>query len=317
MKSGDEMKMERLLAMIIMLLNRKRVQAKELADTYGVSIRTIYRDIDTITMAGIPVVTYQGAGGGIGLIEGYHLERGILTNEEIRDIVVGLQSISSVVDEKRTSHLLEKFRQLNVNTEQQGNLTPFVVDYSNWKQDEYEITTREHIKETIQHSLLLSFQYCSGNGIRSERLVEPHILVLKGQRWYLYAYCLDRQAFRLFKVSRMTNLCRTEQHFEPRNLSLEVLPWNQEFATSRGKIPNITLEFNERSRHIAEEWFGSDTLEFQQDTSTYLVSVPYPEDEWLYRFILGMGADVIVREPIHLRHKVRELALKIAEHYKS
>lgn len=310
------MKMERLLAIIITLLKRKRVQAKELADTFGVSIRTIYRDIDTISIAGIPVITYQGVGGGIGLMEGYHLERGILNDEEISDIVIGLHSISKVLDEKRISQLLERFRNLNSSVEHEGQPLPFIVDYTGWRGDKEESVNREIIKDTIEGSFVVSFHYCSANGVRSERLVEPHTLLLKGQRWYLYAYCLGREAFRLFKLSRMSSLSRTDQSFTPRNLCLEVLPWNQEAVFSRGQHANIVLQFNERSKHIAEEWFGSSSLELQQETGNYFVSCPYPEDEWLYRFILGLGADVVVIQPEHLRQQIQQLALQIAAHYK-
>lgn len=305
------MKIERLLSIIITLLNRKRVQAKELADTYGVSIRTIYRDIDTISLAGIPVVTYQGTGGGIGLIDGYHLEQGLLTEDEMKDIVIGLQSISTVLDETRTSQLLERFRRLNSNAEQDS----FVVDYSSWKEDTKEIEIRNVIKSVMDDTYMLSFQYCNVDGIKSERVVEPHTLVLKGQRWYLYAFCIERQAFRLFKLSRIAQLSKLEQHFEPRDLSKEELPWNREFLQSKEPVPQILLQFNERSKHIGEEWFGTEAFQLQEDTGTYLVHVAYHENDWLYRFILGLGADVTVVEPLHLRHKIRDLALKIADHY--
>ena len=305
------MKIERLLSIIITLLNRKRVQAKELADTYGVSIRTIYRDIDTISLAGIPVVTYQGTGGGIGLLEGYHLEQGLLTEDELKDIIIGLQSISTVLDGNRTTQLLDRFRRLNINAEQ----NTFVVDYSGWNEDVKESDARNYIKSAMDESYMLFFQYCNGDGIKSERVVEPHTLVLKGQRWYLYAYCTERQAFRLFKLSRMVELSKLEQHFEPRNLSEEVLPWHREFIQPHEPVPQVLLEFNERSKQHAEEWFGSEALQLQEETGTYLVQVPFYENDWLYRFILGLGVDVVVVEPIHLRHKIREMALKIADHY--
>lgn len=305
------MKIERLLSIVITLLNRKRVQAKELADTYGVSIRTIYRDIDTISLAGIPIVTYQGTGGGIGLIEGYHLEQGLLSEEEMKDIVIGLQSISTVLDENRTSQLLQRFRRLNSNAEQAS----FVVDYSGWKEDTKESDTRNVIKSMIDESYKLSFQYCNVDGVKSERVVEPHTLVLKGQRWYLYAYCSERQAFRLFKLSRMTQISKIEQHFEPRDISKEVLPWKSEFIKPTEPFSPILLQFNEQAKHIAVEWFGHEALQLQEDSGTYLVHVPYHENDWLYRFILGFGADVTVIEPLHLRHKIRDLALKIADYY--
>lgn len=305
------LKIERLLSIVITLLNRKRVQAKELADTYGVSIRTIYRDIDTISLAGIPIVTYQGTGGGIGLIEGYHLEQGLLSEEEMKDIVIGLQSISTVLDENRTSQLLQRFRRLNSNAEQAS----FVIDYSGWKEGTKESDARNYIKSVIDASYMLSFQYCNVDGVKSERVVEPHTLVLKGQRWYLYAYCSDRQAFRLFKLSRMEQISKIEQHFEPRDISKEVLPWQPEFIKPKESASPILLQFNKRAKHIAEEWFGHEALQLQKDTGTYLVHVPYHENDWLYRFILGFGADVVVVEPLHLRYKIRELALEIADHY--
>lgn len=98
------MKIDRLLSIVILLLNRPLIQAKELADMFEVSVRTIYRDIDSINSAGIPVVTYQGAGGGIGLMQGYRLDRNVLSQRELADIFSALQSASSIGGEGH--HLL-------------------------------------------------------------------------------------------------------------------------------------------------------------------------------------------------------------------
>ncbi|QDY82060.1 YafY family transcriptional regulator [Paenibacillus polymyxa] len=314
-----KMKIDRLLSIVILLLKRNRIQAKELADLYEVSIRTIYRDIEAISLAGIPVVTYQGAGGGIGLMEGYRLDRSMLTEHDIKDIVMGLQSLSSSLGGPNVSRLLHKFESIIPESEKEQfsvRTTQFIVDHSGWGNQAVQEAKLKKVKEALSQACTLAFTYRNAEGTRTERNVEPHTLVLKGQQWFVYAYCPDREQFRLFKLSRMSEPVVTETSFIRRDLSYEVLPWNEgRMAPSRAVQP-FTLQFNRNSRHLAEDWFGVEALT-EQEEGIYTVSVPFPEDAWLYGFILSLGPDVIVKEPAHLRDKIHQMALRIASNYEA
>jgi predicted DNA-binding transcriptional regulator YafY len=311
------MKIDRLLSIVILLLKKKRIQAKELADLYEVSVRTIYRDIEAISLAGIPVVTYQGANGGIGLMDGYRLDRSVLTDDDLKDIVMGLQSLSSSLGGPNVTRLLDKFESIIPDSGRAHFsvcTTQFIVDHSGWGNQTAQEAKRIKVKGAIAQERTVAFTYRNAEGAMTKRNVEPHTLVLKGQKWYLYAYCPDREQFRLFKLSRMSEPVVTETVFTRRDLSFEVLPWKEGRMVAAEAVQPFTLQFNQNSRHLAEDWFGVESLT-EQEEGVYTVSVPFPEDAWVYGFILGFGPDVVVKEPAHLRDKIRDMARRIASNY--
>ncbi len=310
------MKLDRLLSIVIMLLNRKLVQAKELADLFEVSVRTIYRDIETINQAGIPIVTYQGANGGIGLAEGYRLDRNLLTNNELAAIVTALQSISTSDSSQNHQMLVEKINsiipayqseQFHMKTKQ------FIVDFSSWDEHGHLKEKLAMLKRAIEQALVVSFQYCDAQGEKTERCIEPYTLILKRQKWYVYAYCQYRQEFRMFKLFRMTNIVVHERHFTRENIAIEDTPWNQEWHAPRNTV-RLVLRFQEKVRHLAEEWFGVESL-LEDGEGSYIAEVVFPEDNWLYGFILSFGQDVEVVEPLHIRIIIKDIAQGIAQKY--
>jgi predicted DNA-binding transcriptional regulator YafY len=316
------MKLNRLLAIIILLVNRRIVQAKEMAEQFEVSVRTIYRDIEVINQAGIPVISYPGAGGGIGLSEGYRLDRNVLTSNELAAIVTALQSVSTTHYTLQNKLLLEKMNSIvpAADSEQfQFRTQQFIVDLSPWGRQGVLEDKLTKLREAIENVRLVAFTYCSAQGDISERLVEPYTLVLKKQTWYLYAHCLQRLQFRLFKVLRMKEVEVQELVYVRQNLAIALIPWNQEWSQPE-KSTNLLLRFHKRAKHLAEEWFGVDALEAEagegaDEDERYLVSVDYPEDRWLYGFILSFGQDVEVIAPEHIRYKIHKISKDIANIY--
>lgn len=310
------MKIDRLLSIVILLMNRKLVQAKELADRFEVSVRTIYRDIDTINQAGIPVITYQGAGGGIGLAEGYRLDRNLLTNDELAAIVTALQSISSSHPSSDNELLVEKLSsivppadsaQFQLKTQQ------FLVDFSPWGSNGVQEQKLLKLKNAIEQQQAVTFTYCNAGGNVSARTVEPYTLVLKQQRWYLYAYCRLREQFRFFKLLRMKDLHVEAMIFERQEVAVHDLPWEQEWHAPE-RMERVVLRFDAEVRHMAEEWFGVDEL--QEDIEgTVVASVSFPVDNWLYGFILSFGNYVEVLEPPYIRQHIKQIATRIVEKY--
>ncbi|WP_239613733.1 helix-turn-helix transcriptional regulator [Cohnella mopanensis] len=318
------MKLDRLLGIVILLINRRMIQAKELADHFEVSIRTIYRDIEVINQAGIPVVSYPGAGGGIGLTEGYRLDRHVLTNNELVAIVTALQSVSTTYDTPNHKLLLEKMHSIvpAAETEQfQFQTQQFIVDLSPWGRKGHLEEKLAKLRVAVEETREVSFVYCSAQGEETERRVEPYTLVLKKQTWYLYALCLDRQQFRLFKLFRMKELALQEHRFTRHPISIDQIPWNQGWVTPETST-RVVLRFHRRAKHLAEEWFDVEALVAEtvheagkEPEERYVVSVDYPEDRWLYGFILSFGQDVEVLEPEHIRGKIKEIAMNIGNIY--
>ncbi|KAB8125813.1 YafY family transcriptional regulator [Gracilibacillus oryzae] len=313
------MKLERLLSIIILLLNRRMIQAKELADQFEVSIRTIYRDIDTINAAGIPIVTYQGTNGGIGLSEGYRLDRNILTNDELASIVTALRSISTSYGKEEHQRLVEKINSVVLpahTADFQQKTSRVLIDYSPWDGAERLRPKLQLIDEAIDSCVLVSFIYSNAEGEISERIAEPHMLILKGRQWYLKAYCLEKKDFRLFKLNRMKELDLEQDKTFIRRDPPNHEPFEGKSKVHSSMVPEVVLRFKEEARHLAEEWFGMEELLPDKD-NCWLVKKTYPEDEWLYRFILSLGHHVEVLEPQHLREIIANRAEQIANVYHS
>ncbi|MGE7689714.1 helix-turn-helix transcriptional regulator [Lysinibacillus sp. NPDC097214] len=312
------MKLERLLSIIILLLNRRKVQAKDLAEQFEVSIRTIYRDIDSINAAGIPIVTYQGTNGGIGLAEGYRLDRNLLTNDELATIVTALRSISTSYGKEQHQQLVEKINSVVlIVVISDGDVQYLPKESNRLVRDLSYVEILLHVLvEAIDSCILVYFTYSNAEGGVSQRIVEPHMLMLKGRQWYLQAYCLEKKEFRLFKLKRMKGL----ELDRDRNFIRRVPATQKRVEGKREFKPSDVLEvvfrFQDEARHLAEEWFGIEELLPVEDGS-WLVKKAYPENAWLYSFILSLGHHVEVLEPHHLREIIASRAEKIAIIYKN
>lgn len=309
------MKIDRLLSIVILLMNRPLIQAKELADMFEVSVRTIYRDIESINGAGIPVVTYQGANGGIGLMEGYRLDRNLLTERELADIFTALQSVSSYGGGEHTM-LMEKISSVIPPSQTaafRSKTTQMIVDFSPWGLQGPLEDRLILLKAALEQSTAVSFDYVNAEGHVTRRSVDPYTLVLKGQAWYLYGFCTGREDFRLFKLLRMKNLVQESRAYVRQDLPVRDLPWRDGWSHPANTPPAV-LHFSAEGRHLAEDRF--DSTELRPDgKGGCTVTVHYPEDSWLYGFLLGFGSAVEVLEPEHIRRRMGEIAAEISAKY--
>ncbi|WNS41639.1 YafY family protein [Paenibacillus sp. MMS20-IR301] len=311
------MKIDRLLSIVILLLNRPLVQAKELADMFEVSVRTIYRDIDSINNAGIPVVTYQGSGGGIGLMQGYRLDRNVLSQKELADIFNALQSVSSYGGEEHQL-LMEKISSVIPPSQTaafRSKTTQMIVDFSPWGLMGPLEQRLSLLKEALEGNSVVSFEYVSADGRGSKRIVEPYTLVLKGQSWYLYGFCTERRDFRLFKLLRMKALVKEQEHYVRQDIPLKELPWSDGWKEPQN-TEALTLHFPAWGKHLAEEYFDSEELQ-PDGSGGYRLTVHYPENDWLLGFLLSFGTALEVLAPEHIRRRLGELAGGVAARYSS
>ena len=196
------MKMERMIGILSILLQQERVTAPELARRFEVSRRTIQRDIDALCRAGIPLVATQGAGGGISIMEGYRVDRTLLTTPEMQAILAGLRSLDSVSGNRQYARLMEKL------SAGAGELLPggarMLIDLSSWYKSSLAPKI-ECIQAAIGQGQTIRFEYFSPKG-KSTRTIEPYYLIFHWSAWYVWGWCLTRQDFRLFKLGRMTDL---------------------------------------------------------------------------------------------------------------
>ncbi len=308
------MKLDRLVSIITVLLRRDRVSARELAELFEVSVRTILRDVEAINMAGIPIVTYQGANGGIGIAEGYKLDRSVLTGDDMAALITSVSGVASTLRDPKLGILLDKIKNTIPKSQQEAvNLktSQIFIDLTPWGGSEQLKSTLELMRRAIEQQKELSFRYIDTDSRRTERVVQPYTLIMKGTGWYLYGFCRLRGAFRLFKVIRTRDLAVTDRTFT--RMELPAAPPEQEGDTDRRSVVQLLLKFEHGSENSAIEWFGDGDLEYQPD-GLYVRS-RLPENNWLYGWLLGFGPALEILEPLHVRQIVANMAQQVAEKY--
>lgn len=313
------MRLERLLHLVVLLANRKRIAAKELAERFGVSVRTIYRDIEAICQAGIPVVTYPGLNGGVGLAEGYRLDRSVFSEEELASALVALRGFAGAFGDPHAEAVQEKIwavvdgKPAERLRERTGLLR---IDHTGWDASPWMKERVELLKQAAAGKMVVRFRYGSAKGETLLREAEPYTLVLKNGAWYLHAYCLLREKFRLFKLSRMGELETTGRLFAGRAPDSDSAPWEGDRAAPAEYV-HMVLRFRSELRLLAEDWFGPEAVETEPGTDgqRVLARVRWPEDEWLYGCLLSFGSRMEIVEPERLRIRIREEALRIAGIY--
>ena len=196
------MKIERLIGIISLLMQNKKITATQLAEKFEVSYRTILRDIESINLAGIPIVTIQGQGGGISIMDGFKIDRTVFSSKEMQAILTGLKSLDSVSNTNYYRQLMEKLSLSETNIINAEN--HIIIDLSSW--DKSAVSSKiELIKSAIENGEKIAFKYCSQNG-DSERIIEPYHLIFQWSNWYVWGYCNFRNDFRMFKLTRLIDL---------------------------------------------------------------------------------------------------------------
>lgn len=265
-----------------------------MAEHFEVSTRTIYRDIEALSLAGIPIYTNKGRGGGISLVENYILKQSMFSEEEQKEILTSLQSltaISALDIEPILNKLTVIFNKESMNW--------IDVDFSGWGRANNEREKFKLIKEGIINRKLISFNYFNSYGEKSKRIVEPLKLLFKGQGWYLYAFCRNRNDFRIFKMTRIRDLNILKENFE-RDTPKDI--W-KDFDINKAKTIEIVLKIDKKMAYRVYDEFDEDLIE-KQEVGNFIVSVSVPEGDWIYGYILSFGSNAEVIEPESVRNKI-------------
>lgn len=290
------MQINRLFEIIYILLNKKSITAKELADRFEVSVRTIYRDIDTLSSAGIPIYASQGKGGGISLLDDYVLDKSVLSEREQNEILYALQSIS-ITQAPETSRVLAKLSSLF-----NKNRTNWIeVDFSPWGSDEKRTCQFTMIKDAILSLRIIEFNYVSSSGEKSIRRVEPVKLIFKVNAWYLQAFCLTRNTYRTFKITRMSDVLMTPESFSERNF--EGLKENNQVQKTQ---INMCLSISAEGAYRVYDEFDEKEITKNKDGS-YTVNTSMPKGEWIYNYLFSYGPLLEVIEPQDIRLEMKNL----------
>lgn len=299
------MKVDRLISIIVTLLDKKRIGAQELADMFEVSPRTIYRDIDAINMAGIPIRSIPGVGGGFEIMPEYKIDKNVFSTADLSTILMGLSNLSSMVRGDELVNVLAKIKSfipadrakdVEIRTNQ------ICIDLSSWSGNKNIHPYLQMIKVALENHKLLSFEYIAHHGNKTVRTAEPYQLVLKSSHWYFYGYCYNRNDYRLFKLSRMSGLQIEEKIFVPRDFQRPILDFEKIIETMQTEIKiRICKSVLDRVLEFCTyDHFLPDGNEH------YIVNFPFIENEYYYDILLSFGDKCECLEPLHIRAKMKQ-----------
>ena len=301
------MQESRLFRILYYLLDKGQATAPELAEKFEVSVRTIYRDIDAMSSAGIPIYVTTGRNGGIRFLDGHILDKTFFSSGEKQEILSAIQSLSAV-QYPDIDNILRKLSAVF-----QTGLTDWIeIDFSRWgSAAEYENQLFIQLKQAVLEKRKIRFEYFNSSGTASIREALPQKLIYKDKAWYLHAYCLLHNGCRLFRFTRIKHLFLTETYFD-------AIPETDQnnFSQPQDTRPLINLEL----QFPPEVGFKLyDQLEDDAITQTqhgYTVNLTLPETDWIYDFLMSFGEKVTIIRPQYIKQKIIQKYEAALNHYK-
>ena len=296
------MRDSRLFRILYYILEKGKVTANELSEKFEVSVRTIYRDIDVISSAGIPIYATQGKGGGIEIADDFVLKKSLLSEKEQEQILValkGLEGINKQYENELLTKLSAFFKIKNTNW--------IEVDFTNWQRGNEYDELFNYIKSAIINKNIIRFTYFSSNEKETSREVKPIRLLFKGLDWYVYTFCLLRNEFRYFKLSRIRDLKILDENFEDSYEDV-VLIKKMEYKDT----VHVKLKFDRKVAFRVYDEMGD--IKEDEEGNLY-AEIKLPNDYNLYNYIFSFGESVEVLEPIEIRNNIRDMINKMSRIY--
>ncbi|NLT58508.1 MAG: YafY family transcriptional regulator [Clostridiales bacterium] len=298
------MQIARLFEIVYLLTQQESIPASRLAERFEVSTRTIYRDIDLLSGAGVPVYAVKGKGGGLRLMPGFTLEKALVSKQEQNDILSGLQAMAAV-RLPEAGATLEKLSGLF----EQPAPDWIAIDFSDWgprSSDKLQV-----LQQAILTQRVIEFDYYNSNCEHALRSVEPARLWFKHRAWYLLGYCLTREAPRLFKLTRMRNVQLLDR---PCTHAVEEAEPQMPEAPPEGRSLRLVLQLSPKAAYRVYDEFEEATVTRREDGS-FLVEMEAVVDEWLMGYLLSFGTLALVLEPPELRERIRLRLMEIFRTY--
>lgn len=293
------MQESRLFRIIYYLMEHGKTTAPKLAKKFEVSVRTIYRDVDVLSGAGVPIYVTTGRNGGIQIDDDFIIDKLILSDEEKEEVLTALKSVSIVDD---SSDTLSKLTAL-FNTKSENWLE---VDFSRWGNNSQDNEMFQLLKKAILSHKMISISYANSNGEITKRIICPLQLLFKSKSWYVKAYCMAKSDFRLFKMTRIVQVEKLDMTFN-----------NMEFPQEEHTNLNVNEELVKLSFPKTMAYRVYDDFEINQiskdDNGDFIVAAPMPLDNWLVGYLLSFGSNVNVIEPTYLKEVIYNEAKKICE----
>lgn len=297
---------ENLFELVYILLNKKQVTANELASHFGVSSRTIYRWIDSLCIAGVPIFTTKGSGGGIQLDENYSLDKTVLTEEERLSIIASLNAMKSLTGSESTA--ASKLKSLS-----KENADWLEVDFGTWNPlGQYVRTVFDILKKAILNRTIVVFDYFATSGNNFSRTVHPWKIVFRGQAWYLYGFCETKNEPRYFKLSRIQNIRNTNKRS---GIKFQKPVEENEYSEGyNDKEIVLKLRVNSKSVYrVMDELFVQNE---ERDGDFSILTVLALDCYWLYSWLLSFGTELDILEPDSVRIKYQDIVKQMYEKIK-
>ena len=306
-KKSDDMQIDRLIQIVFLLLRHENITAKQLAEELCVSTRTIYRDINILSVAGIPITSQKGFGGGLSLLQGFSLDKCYFTQEEQNNIVQALQILksSNYPDADKSLNKVAGLFSHNLQSEW------LEIDFSYWGSPEKERNNITALERAIINKYVITFTYFNAELTVTHQTVEPLKLVFKSHSWYLVAYSENKKDIRTFKMSRIRELQITNQLFDrelPKDFSITPV-YKEEYNT-----PVFILHFSEKIAYKVYDEFQEKYIK-KLDDGTLEVTFRYQLSDWTFLYLLSFGEYVEIIEPVEARNILKEKAKKIFSMY--
>lgn len=302
---GTVLKAEKLLQMVYLLLANQQLSAPVLAEKLGVTVRTIYRYVDTLSTAGVPVYALKGRNGGIALLPQFKLNSTMVNQEEQANILAALQSLRvlEATDDETVDKLAGIF--------QQSPVEWFKIDPTAWQMNKSQKASVSRLRTAILQHQFVRFNYLNANNDYQARAVYPYQVIFKDHAWYLEGYSIERAAVRLFKLVRMDQL-----QLRPAPTDLPGKPWltAKKQAPTMPKTISVTLQVQPTLKYRVLEEFQSAEVTLQAD-GQYLVQTQFSENDWLITYLLSFGPALTVLAPASIRDRVKAALVATLKNY--
>lgn len=294
-----------IIGILTTLLSNKMCTAEQLAEKYEISKRTVYRYLDVLSQAGVPLMVRHGRNGGWGIIDNYRLSSMYFTKDEYKRALLAVKSFS--LQDDVTQSVADKLQGINREFDNVGSSEKLIVDGSAMEGLQEKITILQH---ALENNLTVSGEYHSKEGV-TRRSLEPYSMIFKDGSWYVYCFCRLRNDFRYFKVARFAELHPEGERFIPRRFSVDVSLLSG--VSKRTEYSDVILTVSGSALTEVEEWLGIGHVAKLGDD--YVAKARLPIDDYLVGKLLSFGAKVKVESPEPLRNKIVEACTAVRETY--
>ena len=306
------MKYRIMINLLSLLLARRKVTAAEVADRFEISVRSVYRYVEEMNVAGVPIDVVRGRYGGLCLCDTFKLPNGYFTRGEYAAAINALTAMVSQLGDADTLSALEKLQQRQKSDKREMSVSGnIIIDGGAWCDMDRFPEKMRVCEQAVNECQSLEIDYVSREGEHSKRVIDAHVLIFKQNVWYVYAYCHSRADFRTFKIGRIKSARFTGRTFIKQPVNKEDIPLNFEYTSEQ--LTDVTLEIKKDAVPDVEEWLGVDSVEPRANAMVARVSLP--DDDMLVDKILGFGGKVKVLSPESLRKKVADSARAIYSAY--